>query len=194
MTDIGHNNPPVMIAAEIEYRGYKIEVDEHYRFKVSGADWPERRFGNAFDTLSAAKAEIDENIKKLTKQEAVAKTLKLELRDRNGKTVVFRGFNSNTSDALLTPPKKDRSNWYRDDNDLYPDVPWLNELLAERAKHETRIAEIDKITRLYGVRARAESYGRIHSEHYQTVLDSWLTKINEKREETLKATPQKETT
>lgn len=182
MSDNTHNEYqiPDWIQRTVEYSGYQITVGDDYRFTVTGPEWNSERH-QPFNSLYEAKQAIDDHLDRLQKQRKAEAKVNVAARDQRGTPVTVRGLHGTTGAALTTPVRHDL-------NTLYPDVPWIAELLVERAKLVARQEEIEKAVEPYASRAK-RSYGRIAAASYGPTLDTFLKELDDKRKKALANAP-----
>ena len=154
-----------MIAKIVEHRGYKIEVTSDYRFAVQTEN------GGYHQTLKAAFDEIDDHIKAVAKQKANEKLPPVEMLTNVGTALTVRGVHAGTG-RLLTSDKD-----Y--DDPVYPNLPFLRQLLHAAHNHREAAKAIDRVTHKFMILNR-RGYGRLAADHYDDVVRNLKLEIEKK--------------
>jgi len=177
------------MATEREYDGHLIKVDDYdshsdMRFIVSGPLFTstyDHQNNRTFDTYKQAVEAIVARRKLAMKQAAA--NLSLEVLSHNGKRVVhIKGIHARLGNLLFHEGdySKQASENYTHATQVYPNVPWIEELLRERVKLEDRLQTINALLRKYQVKVNY-SWRHHNEEGYATAIEAleaeWKSKL-----------------
>ena len=142
-----------MNATTKQYRGYSIKLNARMQFEVSGPGIEKGKFDDdyiVFQSYDQASLAIDKLVKTLSKQKRVASELALAVVTKGGLQASITGINI----------RERRINGvHRDENEVYPAVPWLVALLEEAGRLQVRRDAILAQAKPYRINTARSGYG-----------------------------------
>lgn len=158
------------------YKDHEIVLNDRHYFDVTGPtfDPDDRHYG--FPRYQDACEEIDNRLKKASKQAAINMALPVVKHDGSGLTEI-KGVHQKLGTLLFTDGDYSRkaAERYGGPNVVYPPQDWIQELLREREGLEKRIGEINKTVRPYEI--------RVHFSNRVQGYDGYLTAISDLKTE-----------
>jgi hypothetical protein len=149
-----------------EYKGHTIAVREDLSFMVAGPH-VNQYFQRAFDAREA----VDEAVANAAKQSRTK--ISISVLSEKGRNEIVHGLHAGHGKVLGT------------EGDFYPDVPWLAELLKEKAKLQIRLNDIDHLSYRY----RISNHWRGASKDYDGTVAQLQKEIADKTARAEAATP-----
>lgn len=159
------------------YRGWTVKVTAAMTFEIAGvpAGLEEREgmLRNVYDTYSKATAAIDHAMNLEKKRAAGRFTLKLAAVSLEGLPFTCTGINR-TQRTFLGKPERPAPGVYvtplsRDN--LWPDVPWVRELLEQRQRLLDQISGLDDRLRPFEIAPAPRGFGRVPPELYEDYIE-----------------------
>ena len=172
------------------YQGYEIELTDDMRFMVSGPDWG--RDYQRFDSFREAKEGVDRFLKGRMAKAKAEKSLSipaLQVGFIKGKyevqKITIKGIHVREKNLLCREPGIEV------DSNVWPDVPWLRQMLEARAIAENNTRAINEKLRPYSVKAKSAEfgYGNLDGETYPKAIGQLEKSFADKRQAAENADP-----
>jgi hypothetical protein len=148
------------------YKGYTIKLNSFMSFEVSGPGIVKSTYDDdyiVFQSYDQATRAIDNLVKTLAAQARVASKLALPVVTKGGLQVNLTGINVR---------ERRLNGVHRDENEVYPAVPWLVDLLVEAGRLQVRRDAIMAQARKYRISTTRPGYGIYHSdEQYDEAIN-----------------------
>jgi hypothetical protein len=144
---------------ETTYKEHKIEVTTDFKFRITGPLFDGNGRDNEFGAIAEARGAIEKRSDALVKQRKAETTVALAVLDDQGKSAVVRGIHASQG-GLLGVGASDG---------VFPDVPWVKELLIKRAALRAELQAIELKVKPYRVNTR-RGYGRVDPLNYEAMI------------------------